>query len=158
MTLKKWAEKSWTVKLGETPCYGKGLMNLALFFCPVVRPPFRNLRSQSWLVSFFWFFCIKLDSHKVRKATKPNFWKNVLTGRDGSKSRQNGLKMRFLEFWQKSNPIICPFLREYESNYDGPTSLQKSHVWKKCGSWVRTPKQSEYLLNYNVSQTSFVFD
>lgn len=107
---------------------------------------------------FFLIFCIKSDSHKVREVTKPNFWKNVLTGRDGSKSRQNGLKMRFLEFWQKSNPIICPFLREYESNYHGPTSLQKSHVWKKCGSWVRTPKQSEYLLNYNVSQTSFVFD
>ena len=106
------------------------------------QPKISELASQ-----FFLIFCIKLDSHKVRKVTKPNFWKNVLTGRNGSKSCQNGLKMSFLEFWQKSKPIICPFLREYESSYDRPTSLQKSHVWEKFGSWVRTPKQSEYWLN-----------
>ena len=44
---------------------------------------------------FFLIFCIKLDSHKERKVTEPNFPKKVLTGQEGPKSFKNGSKMRF---------------------------------------------------------------
>ena len=53
---------------------------------------------------------MKLDSHKVRKVTKPDFLKKIQAGQEGPESPENNLKMRFLGVGQKSNPFLCTFL------------------------------------------------
>ena len=83
--------------------YGFG--SIALFVQPFALPfATQNLTTG---YSIFLFFPINVEGHKEKNVTASYFRKKVPEGEDGSKSHQNGPKMRFLRFWQKSNSFIC---------------------------------------------------
>ena len=58
----------------------------------------------------FLIFCMTLGNHVVRKVTNPVFIKTIPMGQEGPKSPKIAQKMRFLGFWQRSNPFKCTFL------------------------------------------------
>ena len=100
---------------------------------------------------------MKLVSHKAWKEAKLNLLKKVLSGLEGPKNPENEPKMRFLCFWQKSNPFTCTFLLEYEWT-NGLLTFCKSHIWEKSGSYgpkTSRPIRMQYSLIYNISQTSY---
>ena len=85
---------------------------LAVVYCicssvrPFVCPSLCSFATQDLSIGssvFSYFFCTHLEIHKV------NFCKKALGGHKDSKSPKNGLKMRLLGFWQKSNPFQCSF-------------------------------------------------
>ena len=106
-----------------------------LFYCFSIRQFVRNARSQNWCISFFWFFCVILERHKVIKVTS-RFLKKGLGSLGGPKRSLNGLKMRFWGFCQKSNPFICTFLTSVRNWQRSFNILLKPHVREKSGSWV----------------------
>ena len=75
-------------------------MNLVLFICLFVSP---LAVPDLGIGFFFWFFCMKLHTLKVRKIMRPNFWEEILLA-------QEDPKMGLLVFWQKSNLFICKSL------------------------------------------------
>ena len=94
-------------------------------------------------------FCVKWGSHKVRKVTKPVFFKK---NQKDLQSPKNGPKVRFLCFWQISYLFICTFFTLLWN------SLKKLHVQEKFGSWVMVQKplnRSKHSLNHNILQTSW---
>lgn len=82
--------------------------SVRLFIYLIVRSfPTHNLKMCSLV---FLSFCMKLDIHKFKKMVMTNFWKKkkkrLQLGQEGTENPKNGAKLRFLESWQKSNPII----------------------------------------------------
>ena len=76
-------------------------MNLGLFVPPSVYPPIlmpahSSNHSQCKIlelsIPFFLIYCMKLDSHKVRKVTKNEFSKNVHLSQEGPKRTKIGKK------------------------------------------------------------------
>ena len=86
------------------------------FVCPVVsQSVYPFIRSFSYnpryqvAHQFFWSFCMKLESYKVRNVMQPNFWEKS-TDRSGTQEILKKLsKMKFWSVWQESNPLMCTF-------------------------------------------------
>ena len=70
--------------------------------CPTVCPSNCNTKSHKWH-SISLFFLINVEGHNEKNVTASYFRKKVPEGEDGPKSHQNGPKIRFWGFWQKSN-------------------------------------------------------
>ena len=84
---------------------------------------------------FFLIFCMKLGVHKGSKVTEPNFWKKISFAQIWAKRAQNGPKMEFLVFSQKSIPLMCTFYCEKWIVLLAFIILWKPHVWETSGSW-----------------------
>ena len=78
-----------------------------------------------------------LDSHKVRKLTKSDFWKKISAGQEGPKSpKKNGPKTRLWEFGQKSSAFISSFFILIWKYKWFLHFLEKPLIWEKSGSRV----------------------
>ena len=81
-------------------------MNWVLFFRVFVR----SQRKISGLPDhFFLIFCLMLDSHKVRKLTKSDFWKKISVGQEGPKSPKKWSKNEVVRVWTKIQCIHMQF-------------------------------------------------
>ena len=100
--------------------------SVRLFIYLIVRSfPTHNLKICSLV---FLSFCMKLGIHKFKKMVMTNLKKkkNQL-GQEGTENPKNGAKSRFLESWQKSNPIIYTFLFKYQT-INGLLTYCKNHM------------------------------
>ena len=84
-----------------------------------VRPLLTHF-SQNWLISFFWFFFIKLGDHKGSTVTEPDFSGKIWFGWFLGKKTKNGLKIDFFDFFSKLNHkfflILCMKLGDYKAS------------------------------------------
>ena len=85
-----------------------GPMNSVPSVCLSVCQSVTNF-SQNWVILFFWFLVWRSGFIIGSKVTEPDFSGKIPFAQIWTKRAQNGLKMRFLEFWQKSKPLMCTF-------------------------------------------------
>ena len=85
---------------------------------------------------FFLIFGMKLGIHKGWKVTEPDFSGKIPFAQIWAKRAQNGLKMGFSEFWQKSNPLMCTFFCLKWKNSWSSIILRKPHIREKSSSRV----------------------
>ena len=149
----------------ENLCSTRGLAEVFYEFGSVhssVRSFIRNAKSPKWLISFYHFFCIKLDIFQVRTVTESNFSEKVWSGRP--RKFKNGPKITFSGLIQKYNPFISTFFLERESSkaflsYNPKTSRppirmqeslgysisQKVKVWRQKAKKSRTSSTSTHV-------------
>ena len=105
-------------------------------------------------------FCMKLESHKVRKGVEPNFFWKSIDRSVGLKKSQIFPRYEVLVVWQKSNPFMCTFLLECKSTNDLST-FHKTKCFGKIwflsyGSKTSRSTRMQGSLNYDILQKSCV--